>query len=76
MYVCEQGRFSLNKLNKDFMAGSDTPKEIEIRCAGEPMVTIKDLVTDVGNDYEGECMVINMKGDNFEFRFALNCTDN
>ena len=73
----EQGRYSLNKLQEDFLAGSDTPKEIEITCPGEdPVVTIKDLISESGENFDGECVVIKMSGKKFTFRMTLNCGEN
>jgi len=54
----------------------DKPKEIEIFCPGEPIVTIKDLVNDAANAFDGqECMVLKLTGHNFNFRLALNCDE-
>lgn len=71
-----QGIHATNKLNEDFLAGIDRPKEIEIICPGEePIVTIRDLVSDTANEYEGECVVVKMSGSNFNFRFSINCDE-
>lgn len=59
--------------NKDFIAALDKPKEIEIVCKGEAEISIKDLVSDTASSYDGECAVIKMKGNNFDFQFSLNC---
>ena len=59
--------------NTDFIAALDKPKEIEIICKGEAVISIKDLVADTAANYDGECAVIKMKGNNFDFQFSLNC---
>lgn len=52
------------------------PLQIEIHCPGaDPIVTIKDLVSDTANNYDGECVVIKLSGSNFAFRFSLNCDE-
>ena len=40
---------------------------------GEAVISIKDLVEDTAANYNGECAVIKMKGNNFDFQFSLNC---
>jgi hypothetical protein len=72
----EKSRQAVTQLNDDFLTSVDSPKEIEIICQGSPMVTIKDLITDHANAFEGsECMVLKLKGDNFSFRLSLNCEE-
>jgi hypothetical protein len=56
----------------------DKPKEIEIVCPGEvsPIVSIRDLVKDSANAFEGgECMRLKMKGHNFNFQLSVNCEE-
>lgn len=62
------------QMNDEVFAALDKPKEIEIICPGDPVVTIKDLVSE-SKDYDGECIVVRMTGPNFNFRFSLNCND-
>ena len=58
------------------MSTVDSPKEIEILCSGNPLISIKDLVTDTANAFDGgECLVIKLKGDNFAFRLSMNCDE-
>jgi len=72
----EKSRQAVTQLNDNFLTSVDSPKEIEIICQGSPMVTIKDLITDHANAFEGgECMVLKLKGDNFSFRLSLNCEE-
>lgn len=72
----QQSIEATKKLSSDFMGTTDSPKEIEILCAGNPLVTIKDLVTDTANAFDGgECLVIKLKGDNFAFRLSMNCDE-
>jgi hypothetical protein len=75
--LSEKSRQASQNLGADFLAkGVDNPKEIDIFCPGNPVVSIKDLVTDTASTFEGgECMVINMKGENFSFRLSLNCEE-
>jgi hypothetical protein len=75
--LSEKSRQASLNLGDDFLAkGVDNPKEIDIFCPGNPIVSIKDLVTDAASAFEGgECMVINMKGENFSFRLSLNCEE-
>ena len=67
--------FALNANNQDFLAGIDSPKEVEIVCLGESKVTIRDIVVDAANSYQDDCTVIKMKGNNFNFEFTLNCNE-
>ena len=62
-----------NKLHEDFVGGADNPKEIEIHCPGEPIVSIRDLVADTAAGYEGDCVVVKMHGINFSFKMVINC---
>jgi hypothetical protein len=72
----QQRNIAANKLNNDFFASIDTPKEIEIFCPGaNPIVSIKDLVTESFSGREGECIVIKISGENFSFNFTMNCLD-
>ena len=59
----------------------DRPKEIEITCPGNvsPSVIIRDLVPETasgGLGFDGgECMVLKMKGHNFDFALSINCDE-
>ena len=63
------------KRNNDFLNALDKPKQIDITCQGEAQISIKDLIINEAESsgYNGECAVINMKGNNFDFHFSLNC---
>ena len=67
--------FALNSNNQDFLKGLDSPKEIEIVCLGESKVNIRDIISDAANGYQGDCTIIKMKGENFNFEFTLNCNE-
>ena len=72
----EKSRQATVKLGNDFITTVDSPKEIEILCPGSPIVSIRDLVTDAANAFDGgECLVVKLKGDNFSFRLSLNCDE-
>ena len=72
----QQSIEATKKLGSDFMGHADSPKEIEITCSGSPLVSIRDLVTDTANAFDGgECLVVKLKGDNFAFRLSLNCDE-
>ena len=73
----EDSRRASKKLNHDFlMKGKDSPKEVIITCEGSPQITINDLISDATSGFVGgECMVIKLRGGNFNFRLSLNCND-
>lgn len=65
-------------LMEDFLIGEDKPKEIEITCPGQevPIVNIKDIEYDDSEDGEKrKCMVLRLKGTNFDMKLELNCED-
>ena len=74
----EEARRARELLESDLLGGSDNPKEIEIHCPQDPIVTIKDLIDETGSSaYESsECIVLKMTGPNFNMRLSMNCDEN
>ena len=58
---------------KDLLGGTDKPKEIEISCAQDPIVTIKDLIDEQMD--VGECMKLTIIGPTFNARLSIQCED-
>ena len=68
---------AIEAIESDLLGGTDNPKEIEIACPSDPVVTIKDLIDDTGAmAYDNsECMVLKLTGPNFNMRLSMNCED-
>ena len=52
----EDGRRAQSVLESDLLGGFDTPKEIEINCPQDPIVSIKDLIAGSDSYDSDECM--------------------
>ena len=76
MMLSELSRQATSQLQDEFRV-HDTPKEIDIFCPGSPVVTIKDLMANAESAFieGGECMVVNLRGENFSFKLSLNCEE-
>ena len=70
----EESTRAIDMLESDLLHSLDQPKELTITCPYDPVVDIKDIISD--NDYDSrQCSVIQMKGPNFNFRLEVNCDD-